>query len=181
MELETESLLINNFSKQDCLDLHKLSLDKEKSQYYYMDHAFPTDIASIKDICDWFSKTDEFLAIRIKNNNNFIGFVSLNNTDDKKIKNLGYCLHSDYHGKGFATQACRRILNHAFNNLDCEKISSGTGIENIPSVRLLEKLGFVMTLRSKTHFRSDSKGDPLTFDNGLFELTRDRWLLYDNL
>ncbi|MBP7732519.1 MAG: GNAT family N-acetyltransferase [Caldisericia bacterium] len=175
MNTETDRLRIINFDGDDWQALQKTIIDKEKSKYAHMDHTWPTDSEKIKEICNWFSQGDEFLAVRTKDEDLLIGFICLNNTDSPKVKNLGYCLHSSHQGKGFALEACTALLKKAFENEEIEKIITGTGLANSPSVGLLEKLGFVLISKSKVHFRSDSDGNPMFFEGGLFELTKERW------
>lgn len=175
MNLETKRLRLTNFNGEDWQVLQNIAADKENSHYAYMDHAWPTDNDKIKEVCNWFSQGDGFLAVRIKEGNLLIGFVCLNNTDSPKVKNLGYCLHSSHQGQGFAFESCAELIKNAFENEGIEKIVTGTGLANNPSVRLLEKLGFVLKSKSKVHFRTDSVGNPMVFEGGLFELTKERW------
>lgn len=175
MELTTERLIIRSFTQHDWLKLQDLSNDREKSPFRHMDHQWPTDVEDIKKICNWFSETDAYWAICLRRTNDLIGFVCLNYTDAAGIKNLGYCLHSGHHNKGYAFEACSKLLRHAFDDLGCQTILSGTGIKNLPSVKLLEKLGFVMTSKTNTHFRTDENGHPILFESGSYQLTRERW------
>ena len=62
---------------------------------------------------------------------------------DDISRNLGYCLHTQWQGKGYATEAARRMIRYAAEELGLEKLVTGTADENLPSVRLLDKLGFV--------------------------------------
>lgn len=175
MNLETDRLRITNFDGNDWQALQEIIFDKENSQFAHMDHTWPTDSEKIKEICNWFSQGDEFLAVRIKVENLLVGFVSLNNTDVPKVKNLGYCLHSSHQGQGIALEACAALVKNAFENEGIEKIVIGTGLANNSSVRLLEKLGFVLKSTDQAHFRTDSDGNPMVFEGGLFELTKERW------
>lgn len=181
MNIETDRLRITNFDGNDWQALQEIVIDKESSEYAYMDHAWPTDSEKIKEICNWFSQGDEFLAVRIKEGNLLVGFVSLNNTDIPKEKNLGYCLHSSHQGQGFAFEACAALIKNAFENEGIEKIGTGTGLANNPSVRLLGKLGFVLKSKSKVHFKTDSDGNPMFFEGELFELIKERWQTHAKL
>jgi RimJ/RimL family protein N-acetyltransferase len=178
MYLETDRLIIKNFYEQDWEMLQNIIVDKESSPFAYMDHAWPTGNQQMKEICNWFCKNDEFFAVWTKQENCIIGFVCLNNTDGPKVKNLGYCLHSRHQGNGYAFEACTKLINQAFENGSTETITTGTGIANKPSVRLLEKLGFVLKSTEATHFQTDADGNPMVFEGGSFELTKDRWRVH---
>ncbi|NTU61279.1 MAG: GNAT family N-acetyltransferase [Caldiserica bacterium] len=128
MNLETDRLRISKFFEQDWAMLQEIVIDKEHSTYAYMDHTWPTGDDQIKEICNGFAKGDEFLAVRTKQDNQLIGFVCLNNTDNPKNKNLGYCLHSSHQGQGFAFEACAALIKHAFEIQDIETISTGNSM-----------------------------------------------------
>ena len=175
MKLEITRLTIDNFSAQDWLALQELVMDKESSPFAFMDQSWPTDSEKIRDICAWFAGGDDFLAVRAKPDRELIGFVCLNREEDSLVRNLGYCLHSKYHGKGFAFEACCALIDQAFETQNVTKIVTGTGLGNMPSVKLLTKLGFVMVSKESAHFRDDENGNPMLFEAGMFELTIERW------
>lgn len=60
---------------------------------------------------------------------------------------LGYCLHPDYWGRGFATEAARLMIAWGFQNLGLKRIGATCDEENQASWRVLEKLGAVRTQR----------------------------------
>lgn len=55
---------------------------------------------------------------------------------------LYYKLGRAFWGHGYASEACRAMLNHAFNEMRLMRVVTVTHPENAPSVRLLERLGF---------------------------------------
>ena len=57
------------------------------------------------------------------------------------MHNLGYVFHPDYHGQGYALEGCRKIVDYVFDELLANRILTGTHPTNVPSVRLLKKLG----------------------------------------
>jgi RimJ/RimL family protein N-acetyltransferase len=66
---------------------------------------------------------------------------------------LGYALASAHWGHGFAQEALRLVLDHAFNVLDLHRLEADVDPRNAASIRLLEKLGFVRegVLRERWH------------------------------
>lgn len=54
---------------------------------------------------------------------------------------IGYIFDADYHGQGYATEACRAALAPAFDVLGGAHVVAGITKENLPSVRLLGRLG----------------------------------------
>ena len=52
---------------------------------------------------------------------------------------------SKHWGKGYATEAVRAVIDHAFTDLDCEALQSAARVTNPASRRVLEKCGFQWT------------------------------------
>lgn len=55
---------------------------------------------------------------------------------------LGYWIGEKYWGRGLVVEASRTIIEHAFYDLEIERIFATYRIENNQSKRVLEKLGF---------------------------------------
>ena len=58
---------------------------------------------------------------------------------------LGYWLGAPYWGRGYATEAVRAVIDHAFGELGHEVLLSGARVTNPASRRVLEKCGFQWT------------------------------------
>ena len=139
--METERLYIRRYTKEDFPGFCELIRDKMASPYAKYDHTFPTEDAALMEVLNFFAISDEFWALEEKSEHKIIGFVSLNYVDEAS-RNLGYCLHTHWHGRGYASETARRIIRYAREELGLEKLVTGTAEENLPSVRLLERLGF---------------------------------------
>ena len=55
---------------------------------------------------------------------------------------LGYWIAEEHWGKGYATEASKAIIDHAFDDLGISQIYASYRTENVRSKRVLEKLGF---------------------------------------
>jgi len=58
---------------------------------------------------------------------------------------IGYWLGAKHWGKGYATEAVRALIDHAFTNLDHKALQSSVRVTNPGSRRVLEKCGFQWT------------------------------------
>ena len=56
--------------------------------------------------------------------------------------NLGYEFSKAYWGQGFAPEAAGAVLDHAFNELELERVVAFARKDNVRSTRVLEKLRF---------------------------------------
>lgn len=55
---------------------------------------------------------------------------------------LGYAFLARHSGKGYATEAAGAVLAHAMGPLGHRRLAAITTLANVPSQRVLEKLGF---------------------------------------
>ncbi|WP_329787839.1 GNAT family protein [Lentzea sp. DG1S-22] len=62
---------------------------------------------------------------------------------------IGYSLHPGFQGRGYATEAARKMLELGFEHLGLHRIVAECDPRNEPSWRLMERLG----MRREAHFR----------------------------
>ena len=84
---------------------------------------------------------------------------------------LGYWLGEPFWGKGFATEAARRVARFAFEEFGTEKLIAGYMTDNPASGRVLAKLGFVYTHDENAPCLARGKDVP----RHRLELTRERF------
>lgn len=72
-----------------------------------------------------------------------VGVVSLTLEQGNRIAVIGYGVHGDLRGRGMAAAAVSLIITEAFSYYpQLQKVRAHTDGENMPSMRVLEKLGF---------------------------------------
>jgi RimJ/RimL family protein N-acetyltransferase len=102
----------------------------------------------------------------------FIGWCALVRWNpDYRSASMGYCLDDAAWGQGYATEACRAVLQWAFDTLDLNRVQAETDTRNAASARVLEKLGFV---REGT-LREDCVVNGEVSDSWVYGLIRREW------
>ena len=71
----------------------------------------------------------------------FMGWVQLGYLEDLSDVELGYRLAQAFWGKGYAAEAGRRLVDHAFRDLMLECLAAVVHPHNVASVRVTEKIG----------------------------------------
>jgi RimJ/RimL family protein N-acetyltransferase len=91
-------------------------------------------------------RAGDSLALLACENDRQVGVVILNREKmgDRRYDRgeLAYWITPDEQGNGYATEASRLLLDHAFDTLGLHKITARTFESNAGSGRVLEKLGF---------------------------------------
>ncbi len=84
-----------------------------------------------------------------KSDGALLGFVGLNPMEKPSVMERGYWFGQEHWRQGYATEAARAVVDHAFSKLGVETIVSGHFAMNPASGRVLAKIGFRETGRSK--------------------------------
>lgn len=102
---------------------------------------------------------DPVSTFAIEWNSKFVGICGLNLKDDiyRNTCEIGYWIAEPYWSKGIATKAVEQLVDYAFNTLKKERIHTGVFEYNIPSMRVLEKCGFVQEGIFKNALTKDGK------------------------
>jgi RimJ/RimL family protein N-acetyltransferase len=98
-----------------------------------------------------------------------IGICSVDLREDGP--ELGYWLGVPYWGHGFATEAARALIDHAFGDLEHDTLISGARVSNPASRRVLEKCGFQWTGVRLSRIRAINSAAPID----RFRLDRGLW------
>jgi RimJ/RimL family protein N-acetyltransferase len=90
---------------------------------------------------------------------------------DGKEPEIGYWLGVPFWGNGYATEAARAVIDHAFGDLGYEHLLGGARVSNPASRRVLEKCGFQWTGVGLYRIRAIKSSAPID----RFRLDRRLW------
>ncbi|KTC85055.1 GNAT family N-acetyltransferase [Legionella brunensis] len=82
--------------------------------------------------------------VLLKEENRIIGASGYNDQSDSFVPfyEIGYWLHSDYTGRGFATELTIALTHYAFEQLKAIRVQICCQAENLRSLRVIEKCGY---------------------------------------
>lgn len=139
--LTTERLTLRPLMMSDALALHAWLSDPEVMRYWStLPH---TDIreteAWVQGSLDAMAKGEaQDFAVLLEDR--IIGRVAFWHGDE-----IGFLFDPKMQGKGFASEALRRIAAYGFETLGFKKIRADVDPDNLASLRVLERVGFVRT------------------------------------
>jgi RimJ/RimL family protein N-acetyltransferase len=82
------------------------------------------------------------LTIERLSDQSFVGMYGLKLSAAKyRAGELWYKLHKDHWGQGYATEITKSALRYCFEELNLHRVEAGVAVENIASIRVLEKAG----------------------------------------
>jgi ribosomal-protein-alanine N-acetyltransferase len=165
MKIETEELIIRNFRLADQDDLCEYMLQYVDGEFEcYPDFTVQKAENEIK----FRSNSDEFFAIKLKENHKVIGNVYLGKRDFN-TRELGYVLNERYQGKGYGSAAAKAVLDYAFQQ-GVHRVYAECAPQNIRSWKVMEKIGMKREahLRKNVSFHNDADGNPVYWDTYVY-------------
>lgn len=146
MQIKTERLTITKFSQSMARSVYENSRDEDTIRFV------PDEVyesveeahAAIEFLMSRYDSTDgPFVYPIIKNDDGEnIGYVQLCKLDDGDWE-IGYHIAKRFTGKGYATEAVKAFLSVMAKKLNIKEVFGICLAENIASVRVLGKCGFV--------------------------------------
>ena len=85
-------------------------------------------------------------AVTIKGHPNLVGAVGYDITAKTPIGrtgHMGWFLLPEHQNRGYITEATKRVLAYAFDDDNCVRITTGCYAENIPTQKVIAKVGFI--------------------------------------
>ena len=180
IKIETDRLTIREPVPSDIDDWHRLLSDSD-TMYFLPDIMTNTLDESRQNLDIAISesknpnRTKYFLTIADKKTGTFmgnIGYTVLQKAPPGKIVEVGYFTLSQYHGRGYATEALSAIICFAFNEGDVFRIMATCLSENHPSERVMQKNGFIKEAEHKSFTWHDGRMK----DRVEYRLLKDEWL-----
>jgi RimJ/RimL family protein N-acetyltransferase len=80
-----------------------------------------------------------------------------------KWGNLGYHIQNQYWGKGYATEACRRALQIAFQELGFHRVEAATELKNKASIQVAKNIGMLFEGKRVKYFPDNGGIDMVVY------------------
>ncbi len=138
MHLETNRLVIRDFYPGDTEALHRILGDAETMKYLEPPYSFDKTEAFLHSFC--IARSGAFAAC-LRDSGILIGYILFNRISPGEYE-LGWIFNRSFWRQGYAYEACRAVIDHAFHQLGAEKIFAET-VDKERSPGLIEKLGMV--------------------------------------
>jgi RimJ/RimL family protein N-acetyltransferase len=84
-----------------------------------------------------------------------VGDVSIGIRTGGGVAEIGYVLHPDHRGHGYATEAAAAVVDHVIEHHDVHRIEASLGPDNVASMRVLESIGMTFEVLARLAFDLD--------------------------
>lgn len=155
--LTTSRLTLRPYTPDDLAAVHELFGREDVCRYLRWE---PMDLDAARDLLGRRVKQTQIekqgdgilLAVVETSTGRMIGELMLQLTDaESRQGEIGWSLHPDAQGHGFATEAAQELLRLGFEELGLHRIEAESDARNAASIRVMERLG----MRREAHFVED--------------------------
>lgn len=145
-KIETQRLLLREWRPKDILPFSKMNSDAEVMRYFPKTLSIEETEGFVSRIEDhWHQKGFGLWATELKSTHEFMGFIGLATATFKAsftpCVEIGWRLDKKFWNQGLATEGAAAVLDFGFKNIRCEQIFSFTSRLNLPSQRVMQKIG----------------------------------------
>lgn len=141
--IETSRLRLRCFVHDDYSDLHRLDSDPAVMRYVIPPRTPDETEAYLRKILENYQDGSGLIRWNIgeKETGAFVGVIGLFRLEDDSDWEIGYRFFQNFWGKGYATEALRAVIDHAFDSRHVPRIVAVANPENQASYRVMEKVG----------------------------------------
>lgn len=140
--LETERLILREFREESDFDFYAEFYASERTQFYGGPLDRPSAWrAAAAMMGHWVIRGYGAWAVEEKSSGQFCGIVGLWFPEGWPEREITWSIIESRQGRGIAAEAAVRAKVYAFETLGWSAVHSCIAAENLPSIRLAEKLG----------------------------------------
>ncbi|WP_084959681.1 GNAT family N-acetyltransferase [Thermoactinospora rubra] len=175
--LLTDRLALRPFTLEDLPAYHAYGSRPDVVRYlYWQVRDLPASRAALEQAMTRTSLQAEGdaleLAVTSRASGELLGSVLLFwRSQEHRQGEIGYVLHPDHHGHGYATEAARVMLHLGFDRLELHRVYGRLDARNTASARVLEKLG----MRREAHLVHNEYVKGEWTDEVIYAMLRSEW------
>ncbi len=156
MNLNTDRLIIRGFQPDDACDLHEIFGDEQTMTYCEPAYDWEKTKRFLADFC--IGRNGAVAAVQ-RESGKLIGYILFNEFDEG-VYEMGWIFNRQYWRQGYAYEACKAVIDYAFDVLNAHKVFA-EAIDANKSVGLMKKLGMRLegVQRSQTKDNEGSWAD----------------------
>ena len=181
MDFKTERLILREFAPEDKYNLYKLFSEEFVSTYEA--HLQMKSISDVEHYIKFHTenakssnRTHYYFAIELQVPRDFVGIIGYSFVEEINIRGIAgwvmeleYYLLEEHWGKGYMTEALKKIISLAFETNNVIKIFAQCRKDNIKSEKVMIKCGM---------YKSEKQPEPRIYNGVLkepirYELTAD--------
>ena len=161
-QIVTSRLEIHPMRAEEWQDILEMFLDFETSPEAIYDYPLPTTEEQAKEQVKVWSDSGYFYSVCRKGSHDVMGYLCF---CGEQVREMGYSWKKKYQGQGYAQEAAQEMIAQ-MKQMGVDRVIAELALENVPSRKLVESLGFTQIGIKKHLFRKESGTEEVC---GIFE------------
>lgn len=148
MYIETNRMVIRDFHVNDVNDMYDILGDDETMRNCEPAYTMEKTTEFLQKFC--IDKKGAVAAVE-EETNKVIGYILFHKFEEDMYE-MGWIFNREFWGQGYAFEACKAMIDYAFDSMNVHKIFAET-IDEIKSVHLMKKLGMKLEGIQRSHVK----------------------------
>ncbi len=153
--LETDRLVLQRSRPHDADAISAYRSDPEVSRWQGWERTDPESVREeIRVMAARTPGRDGWVQLSVfeREAGRLVGDVGLSPAaGEPGVIKVGYTIDPACHGRGYATEAVRALVSYSFDELDAAVVRAYASADNVPSIRVAEKVGMSLVERVEHH------------------------------
>ncbi len=169
MEINTSRLMIRKFSTNDWQDVFRYTSNSEVM--HYIPEGVMTEEKAKQFVLTNRGENAEYFPVILAEENKLIGHLVFFKYFGAHTYEIGWVFDPDYCNKGYASEAAKAMLAYGFEHMKLHRIIATCQPENIPSYKVMEKIG----MRREGYFKKCIPAGDGWWDEYYYAILREEW------
>ncbi|MDD1502024.1 GNAT family protein [Lysinibacillus sp. CNPSo 3705] len=169
MFIKTNRLLIREFEIQDWQAVYEYTSNPNVMKYI-PEGVFNEEEAK-KFVLENSGEQAKYFPVILKSDNIVIGHIVFHQYFGDHTYEIGWVLNPNYYNNGYASEAAKAVLNYGFKEMQLHRIIATCQPENIPSYRVMEKIG----MRREGYFKKCIPNGDEWWDEYYYAVLKEEW------
>jgi len=169
MFIKTNRLLIREFEIQDWQAVYEYTSNPNVMKYI-PEGVFNEEEAK-KFVLENSGEQAKYFPVILKSDNIVIGHIVFHQYFGEHTYEIGWVLNPNYYNNGYASEAAKAVLNYGFKEKQLHRIIATCQPENIPSYRVMEKIG----MRREGYFKKCIPNGDEWWDEYYYAVLKEEW------
>lgn len=141
--IETKRLVLRPVRSDDAEAIHSYAGDPSIDMMMFLPNETFEETKSFVEyaVSQWSMEKPEDREYVILLNGKIIGGINLEDCHNGNTYEIGWTIHADHRSHGYATEAAKALIGHAFSELKADHIRAHCDSRNAASEKVMKKVG----------------------------------------
>lgn len=171
--IETQRLILRGWKLNDLEDFYEYAKNPKVGPLAGWEPHSSKEVSL--NVLKTYIQYDDRWAITLKESGKVIGSLRIHPDENRGkyyAKYINYVLSDKYWGKGYMTEAVKRVVKYAFEELNIDLLTAFHYPDNIQSKRVIEKCGFQYEVTLK---QASKRYDGKIFDSVCYSILKSEY------